>query len=147
MCTFQPKLTWLKDFVRDESGSYTVEFVVWFPMFMFLFVIMFGFSVGMMRQTMILNEMNRVARAYALGTIATTEEAKERMDNFITQGALIGYQSTNSLVTLVDRNDIVELTVNIPLYSLIPVLAFVERFDIFNRGNIKMAAYYHVENH
>lgn len=147
MRAIQSKITWLKEFLRDEDGSYTIEFVVWFPMFVFLFVIMFGFSIGMMRQTMILNEMNRVARAYALGTIATPEEAKERMDTFITERALLDYESTNSVVTLVDQNDMVELTVNIPVYSLIPVLAFVERFDIFNRGNIYMAAYYHVENH
>lgn len=134
-------------FVRNERGSYSVEFVIWFPLFVFLFVIMFGFSLGMIRQTMILNEMNRVARAYGVGTIATLSEAKTAIDGYITSNVLHGYIATNSTVTLIDRNDIVEVKVNIPLVTLIPILAFGQKMSIIEGSSLKMAAYYHVENH
>lgn len=137
----------IESFVRDERGSYSVEFVIWFPLFVFLFVIMFGFSLGMIRQTMILNEMNRVARAYGVGTIATLPEAKEEIDAYITASVMHGYESINSTVTLIDRDDIVEVKVNIPLVTLIPILSFGQKMSIIEESSLKMAAYYHVENH
>lgn len=141
------KFPWLRKFARDETGSYSVEFVIWFPMFLFLFIIMFGFSVGMIRQTMILNEMNRVARAYALGAIATTNEAKVQIDDFITSRARLDYSSENSTVILIDQNDIVQVNVAIPMLAQLPVLGFADRFEAIRQSNISMSAYYHVENH
>ena len=78
---------WAKDrlrrFTRRDDGSMTIEFVILFPVLMIIFVSFLGFSMAFVRQSMILNHVNQVARAYSVGFFAMRQPHEEDIEQYI----------------------------------------------------------------
>lgn len=78
---------WAKDrirrFTRRDDGSMTIEFVILFPVLMIIFVSFLGFSMAFVRQSMILNHVNQVARAYSVGFFANEAAAEQEIVQYI----------------------------------------------------------------
>lgn len=54
-------------FVKNQEGTVTVEFVIWFPL-LFLFMMFFLlFAWELARQSLVINHLHQVARAYSAG--------------------------------------------------------------------------------
>jgi hypothetical protein len=134
-------------FLRDERGSPTVEFVIMFPFLISIFVMMVGFSMMLLRQNMIMHEMNRITRAYSVGAIATLAQAELNMDAFISQITMASYQSTTSEAILVEDGDIVELSISVRLEVLVPVVGLASLFADLSDYSMNLKAYHHVESH
>jgi len=64
---------------RHDDGSMTIEFVILFPVLMIIFVAVLGFSMAFVRQSMILNHVNQVARAYSVGFSAEEAAAQQEI--------------------------------------------------------------------
>ena len=73
----------LRRFTRRDDGSMTIEFVILFPVLMIIFVSFLGFSMAFVRQSMILNHVNQVARAYSVGFFANEAAAEDDIEQYL----------------------------------------------------------------
>ena len=64
---------------RRNDGSMTIEFCILFPVLMIIFVSFLGCSMAFVRQSMILNHVNQVARAYSVGFFAEEAVAEQEI--------------------------------------------------------------------
>ena len=71
----------IQRFTRRDDGGMTIEFVILFPVLMIIFVSFLGFSIAFVRQPMILNHVNQVARAYSVGFSRTRRPQNKRLFN------------------------------------------------------------------
>lgn len=63
----------IKDFRRDDDGSYTVELVLWFPAMMFAFQFVTDASVAIMSQQGFRDVARDASRMVALGQSSTAD--------------------------------------------------------------------------
>ena len=73
----------IQRFTRRDDGSMTIEFVILFPVLMIIFVSFMGFSMAFVRQSMILNHVNQVARAYSVGFFANEQAAEQEIVDYL----------------------------------------------------------------
>ena len=118
---------WAKDrlrlFTRRDDGSMTIEFVILFPVLMIIFVSFLGFSMAFVRQSMILNHVNQVARAYSVGFFANEAAAEQEIVQYIhdissmkdVPESKLGYGSAD----VEDRLGYVTIRVQVPMLRLI----------------------------
>ncbi len=59
----------LRKFAKDETGSATIEFVVWVPWFMLLLMIMVDVSTVYYNHTLMVNASRDAARRMSIGEI------------------------------------------------------------------------------
>lgn len=78
----------------DESGSATIETVLWMPVFVFILTLIFDTSMVFLNKAEILQEMRNANRAFSIGQ-ASLQETETRVRSFIeARGAEANVAST-----------------------------------------------------
>ena len=144
---------WAKDrirrFTRRDDGSMTIEFVILFPVLMIIFVSFLGFSMAFVRQSMILNHVNQVARAYSVGFFADEAAAEEEIVHYIQDissmkdvpESTLGYGSAD----VEDRLGYVTIRVQVPMLRLISYVGMPSVWRPFVGSNTSLAVRYPIE--
>lgn len=65
------KSSWLRAFYRSENGSYTIESVIWLPIYVFILAIMMNVSMVFFNESQLLRVVQDANRSFAVGRIAT----------------------------------------------------------------------------
>lgn len=68
---------WLKTFCRSESGSYTIESVIWLPIYVFILAIMMNVSMVFFNESQLLRVVQDGNRSFAVGRISTLEAVEQ----------------------------------------------------------------------
>lgn len=144
---------WAKDrirrFTRRDDGSMTIEFVILFPVLMIIFVSFLGFSMAFVRQSMILNHVNQVARAYSVGFFANEAAAEQEIVQYIQDissmkdvpKSTLGYGSAD----VEDRLGYVTIRVQVPMLRLISYVGMPSVWRPFVGSNTSLAVRYPIE--
>ena len=144
---------WAKDrlrrFTRRDDGSMTIEFVILFPVLMIIFVSFLGFSMAFVRQSMILNHVNQVARAYSVGFFADEAAAEQEIVQYIQHissmkdvpESTLGYGSAD----VQDRLGYVTIRVQVPMLRLISYVGMPSVWRPFVGSNTSLAVRYPIE--
>jgi len=144
---------WAKDrlrrFTRRDDGSMTIEFVILFPVLMIIFVAFLGFSMAFVRQSMILNHVNQVARAYSVGFFADEAAAEQEIVQYIQDissmkdvpESTLGYGSAD----VEDRLGYVTIRVQVPMLRLISYVGMPSVWRPFVGSNTSLAVRYPIE--
>ena len=144
---------WAKDrirrFTRRDDGSMTIEFVNLFPVLMIIFVSFLGFSMAFVRQSMILNHVNQVARAYSVGFFADEAAAEQEIVQYIQDissmkdvpESTLGYGSAD----VEDRLGYVTIRVQVPMLRLISYVGMPSVWRPFVGSNTSLAVRYPIE--
>ena len=144
---------WAKDrlrrFTRRDDGSMTIEFVILFPVLMIIFVSFLGFSMAFVRQSMILNHVNQVARAYSVGFFANEAAAEQEIVQYIhdissmkdVPESKLGYGSAD----VKDRLGYVTIRVQVPMLRLISYVGMPSVWRPFVGSNTSLAVRYPIE--
>ena len=139
----------IQRFTRRDDGGMTIEFVILFPVLMIIFVSFLGFSVAFVRQSMILNHVNQVARAYSVGFFADTQAAEQEIDQYIQDissmkdvpESTLGYGSAD----VEDRLGYVTIRVQIPMLRLISYVGMPSVWRSFVGSKTSLAVRYPIE--
>ena len=126
-------------FIRNESASVTVEFVIWFPFLLMMMAMMIGLSVGLTRQSILVNEMTQYGRAAAIGRFETVADASANFANRVAEMSVAG------VGTITEANGIVTVRAEIPLLDLVPIIAFPTFFSAFENQTYTMSVQYFKE--
>jgi Flp pilus assembly protein TadG len=73
-------------FLRDETGSYTLEFAIWMPIFAILLAIVMNLSMIFYYESQMLRVTQDATRAYSLGRFIESAEdgtAEEQAEQYI----------------------------------------------------------------
>ena len=144
---------WAKDrlrrFTRRDDGSMTIEFVILFPVLMIIFVSFLGFSMAFVRQSMILNHVNQVARAYSVGFFADEAAAEQEIVQYIQDissmkdvpESTLGYGSAD----VQDRLGYVTIRVQVPMLRLISYVGMPSVWRPVVGSNTSLAVRYPIE--
>jgi Flp pilus assembly protein TadG len=144
---------WAKDrirrFTRRDDGIMTIEFVILFPVLMIIFVSFLGFSMAFVRQSMILNHVNQVARAYSVGFFEDEIAAEEEIIQYIhdissmkdVPESTLGYGSAE----VEDRLGYVTIRVQVPMLRLISYVGMPSVWRPFVGSNTSLAVRYPIE--
>ena len=73
----------LKTWLRDDSGSATVEAVIWFPVFIAIFALMVDVTLMFHGKTQVTRVAQDGTRAYAVGRITTTDDVETFIENSV----------------------------------------------------------------
>ena len=139
----------LRRFTRRDDGSMTIEFVILFPVLMIIFVSFLGFSMAFVRQSMILNHVNQVARAYSVGFFANEAAAEQEIVQYIQDissmkdvpESKLGYGSAD----VEDRLGYVTIRVQVPMLRLISYVGMPSVWRPFVGSNTSLAVRYPIE--
>lgn len=139
----------IQRFTRRDDGGMTIEFVILFPVLMIIFVSFLGFSMAFVRQSMILNHVNQVARAYSVGFFADTQAAEQEIVQYIQDissmkdvpESTLGYGSAD----VEDRLGYVTIRVQIPMLRLISYVGMPSVWRSFVGSNTSLAVRYPIE--
>ena len=144
---------WAKDrirrFTRRDDGSMTIEFVILFPVLMIIFVSFLGFLMAFVRQSMILNHINQVARAYSVEFFEDEIAAEEEIIQYIhdissikdVPESTLGYGSAE----VEDRLGYVTIRVQVPMLRLISYVGMPSVWRPFVGSNTSLAVRYPIE--
>ena len=105
----------------------TIEFIIFFPVLMIIFISFLGFSMAFVRQSKILNHVNQVTRAYSVGFFEDEIAAEEDILQYIhdissmkeVPESTLGY----GLADVEHSNGYVTIRVQIPMLRLFPMSA------------------------
>lgn len=139
----------IQRFTRRDDGGMTIEFVILFPVLMIIFVSFLGFSVAFVRQSMILNHVNQVARAYSVGFFADTQAAEQEIVQYIQDissmkdvpESTLGYGSAD----VEDSLGYVTIRVQIPMLRLISYVGMPSVWRSFVGSKTSLAVRYPIE--
>lgn len=139
----------IQRFTRRDNGGMTIEFVILFPVLMIIFVSFLGFSMAFVRQSMILNHVNQVARAYSVGFFADTQAAEQEIVQYIQDissmkdvpESTLGYGSAD----VEDRLGYVTIRVQIPMLRLISYVGMPSVWRSFVGSKTSLAVRYPIE--
>ena len=139
----------LRRFTHRDDGSMTIEFVILFPVLMIIFVSFLGFSMAFVRQSMILNHVNQVARAYSVGFFANEAAAEEDIEQYLRDissmkdvpRSKLGYGSAD----VEDRLGYVTIRVQVPMLRLVSYVGMPSVWRPFVGSNTSLAVRYPIE--
>ena len=139
----------IQRFTRRDDGGMIIEFVILFPVLMIIFVSFLGFSMAFVRQSMILNHVNQVARAYSVGFFADTKAAEQEIVQYIQDissmkdvpESQLGYGSAD----VEDRLGYVTIRVQIPMLRLISYVGMPSVWRSFVGSKNSLAVRYPIE--
>lgn len=95
-----------------EDGSATIEFVLWLPMFMFVFGLIAETSMVFAGQASIMRIVQDTNRALSVGRLQSTTAAENQI-----RQAIAGF-AANAAVTTVIINNVIYSTVVLPVSDL-----------------------------
>jgi Flp pilus assembly protein TadG len=64
-------------FIKDQDGSYTIESVIWLPIYVFILAIMMNVSMVFFNESQMLRVVQDSNRSFAVGRINTLEAAEQ----------------------------------------------------------------------
>ena len=139
----------IQRFTRRDDVGMTIEFVILFPVLMIIFVSFLGFSMAFVRQSMILNHVNQVARAYSVGFFADTQAAEQEIVQYIQDissmkdvpESTLGYGSAD----VEDSLGYVTIRVQIPMLRLISYVGMPSVWRSFVGSKTSLAVRYPIE--
>jgi Flp pilus assembly protein TadG len=102
-------------FLRDQSGSQTLEAVIWLPIFFTMLALVINVSMVFFDQSQIMRVVQNANRAIALGTFTTTTEVEEYII------ANLAYMTDTLEVSAAVSGSFVTTTVVVPALELMPV--------------------------
>ncbi|MHA6325975.1 TadE/TadG family type IV pilus assembly protein [Roseivivax sp. CAU 1753] len=114
MVSFKPN----KRFVTDEGGSYSVEAVIWLPIFIFLTALIIDVSSIYYDKSQIAQIVQNANRAYSVGSFITDAETEDNV-----RESLLAYSANATVDTsVVDSN--IETRVVVPASDLMGLNIF-----------------------
>ncbi len=125
-------------FLRDESGSQTVEAVIWLPIFFTLLALVINVSMVFFDQSQILRVVQDANRAMALGMFSTTGE----VETYIVYK--LAFMTDQFDVSAALEGGFVTTTVIVPAMELMPVKLPVG--DYFSDTSVTVVASHLVES-
>jgi Flp pilus assembly protein TadG len=127
----------IRTFVQSESGSQTIEAVIWVPIFVFLLAFMINVAMVFFNESQMLRVVQDANRAFSLGWFTTDTETEQYISD------KLAYLSTNVTVdTSIDRG-IITTQATIPALDMMPLAALGSRF--FSDTQITVQAEHVVE--
>lgn len=111
---------------RAEEGGATVESVLWLPVFILFFMMVFEVSMVFQRQTDVLRVVQDSNRALSVGRLSSTEDLMDAIEN------RIAYLSTNATVSSTIDGGVVTTEVLIPINDLVVVgmFGFLSNYNV-----------------
>ncbi|MDO8279476.1 MAG: pilus assembly protein [Burkholderiaceae bacterium] len=122
--------------LSDESGTATVEFVLWLPVMVLLFGLIVDTSVIFGDRSQILRVVQDVNRAVSIGHVRTSTDAEDLIR------ADIHNIAPNAAVETSLSNGVITSTVSIPVSDL----AVTNLIDIFTNFSVTVSAQHLSEN-
>lgn len=104
-----------RKFCRDESGSFTIEAVIWMPIFVIILALMINVSTVFFNESQMLRVVQDANRAFSLGRLETVEDTEEYIL------AQLAYLSTSFTVDTTMTSSVVSTTVSVPATELMPM--------------------------
>lgn len=121
--------------LSDESGSATIEAVLWMPVFVFILTLIFDTSLTFLGKAQVMRLMQDANRAYSTGQIRSLQEAEE----FVRSG--IEAMGANAEVTTWQIGNIVRTDVTLRAGDL----SGVGVFQRIANTNIRLSSQHLVE--
>lgn len=112
----------VRAFRSDESGSFTIEAVLWLPVFMFLFCLIADASLMFGKQAQVLRIVQDANRALSVGRIMTDTDAEAYI-----QQQMAAF-SENAIITTTVVGGVISSTVEIPAGDL-TATGLISSFD------------------
>lgn len=118
----QRKDSTLHRFLRDEEGSFTVEAVIWMPIFAIILALIFNISMIFFTQSQILRVVQDANRAFSLGRLDSTSAT----ENYISSA--LSYLGTTITVNTTLDQGIISTVLNAPAVDLMPMSFMRDQF-------------------
>ena len=119
----RPSRCSLPGFWQDEEGSYTIESVIWFPIFEILLTIVTNVSIVFFNESQILRVMQDGNRALSLGRLRDADEVETYVSNnlaYLKAAMTIDTQVAGGFVTT---------NLSVPATDLMPLNLMTSAFD------------------
>ena len=123
-------------FFRDEKGSYTIESVIWLPIYVFILAIMMNVSMVFFNESQMLRVVQDSNRSFAVGRIDTLEAAEQYVLD------RLAYLEVTPVVNSQLVDGIIYTNLSIPATQLMP-FSMLHKF--FNGTDIVVSAQQIVE--
>lgn len=70
---------WYRRRILDESGSATIETVLWIPVYVFFLTLIFDVSMIFLNQTQIMRAVQDANRSYSVGSLRSLQDAEAQI--------------------------------------------------------------------
>lgn len=124
------------DFMQSEEGSYTIESVIWLPIYVFVLALMMNVSMVFFNESQILRVVQDSNRSFSVGRITTLEAVEQYVVD------RIAYLDVTATVNSQLVDGIIYTNLSIPATDLMP-FAMLHKF--FASTNIVVSAQQIVE--
>lgn len=118
----QRKAKSLERFLRDDDGSFTIEAVIWMPIFAIILALIFNVSMVFFTESQLLRIVQDANRAFSLGRLDDTTAT----ENYITNA--LAYLDTTVAVTTTLDGGIISTVLNVPAVDLMPMSFMRDQF-------------------
>lgn len=126
---------WARRFRKEETGSATVEAVLWLPLFVVVFVMIADVSFVFHRQSQMMRIVQDANRAFSVGRLSSEEET----ENFVTD-ALAGLSESAVAVTTLNAG-VISTSVQVPVTDMVAV-GF---FNFLSGYNVEVSSEHYLE--
>ncbi len=124
-------------FWRCESGSQTIEAVIWVPIFAFLLAFTMNVALVFFNESQVLRVVQDANRFFSVGRFTTSEETQ----TYITDN--LAYLSANLSVDTVVDNGLITTSLTIPTIDMMPMQILGSHY--FEDARINVVAQHVVE--
>lgn len=130
------KINPLRRFLKGETGSATVETVLWFPLFIAVFGLMLDVAMIFHGQAKVLRVVQDGNREYSIGRITTETAAETHIEGILAQIGIRGEATTTEVAGV--AHTVVRVQAN-----ELQVLGY---FTAFSNLQLSIAAEHMIEN-
>ncbi len=123
-------------FIKDQEGSYTIESVIWLPIYVFILAIMMNVSMVFFNESQMLRVVQDSNRSFAVGRINTLEAAEQYVRD------RLAYLEVTPVVNAQLVDGIIYTNLSVPATQLMP-FSMLHKF--FNGTDIVVSAQQIVE--
>ena len=112
----------LTRFVRDDSGSHTIEAVIWMPMFVIVLALVLNVTIVFFQESQMLRVVQDGNRLLSVGRMLTEVEVEDYITN------QLSYLSENLTVDTVVDGGTVTTLLTIPATDMMPMSLLKDKF-------------------
>ncbi|WP_137703096.1 TadE/TadG family type IV pilus assembly protein [Marimonas lutisalis] len=127
---------WPRRFWQSESGSQTIEFVIWMPIFVFIIIITMNVSMVFYKESQMLRIVQDANRSFSMGRIRTEAGVIEYV------AEKIAYMNVNPTISTDLSSGIITTQLSVPATELMP---FTLLDDYFSETKIGVSSSHFVE--
>lgn len=121
------KIPELKDSIRkfceNQNGSFSIEAVIWLPIFMVILLVMINLSTVFFNESQMLRIVQDANRAHSLGRLESEQETE---DYIFTE---LAYLSSAFTVETIRTGSVIRTTVSVPAVELMPMNLMSSTYD------------------